>query len=294
MRAGLACFLSLAVGASACSDDNSARPQGLQCDDAGPCGSNSTGSQGGGGGGGGGGRTDAGFLDGGALINVNGTVLGVTEVPVTPSTGTVGLSAWTISSVQDPSLAAASIADGTFSLVGIPTVVLPGTGQGYYGLLATAPPGDYFGSYRTYAASATTPIVQAVSVTALQSALFMAGGATPDSALGQIIVSLRSSADSTAQGVANVVVSTGSALTFYDSSASPGQLFATDTGTGPAGFALVLNVAGSLTGTPVTLSLQSSTAGVTVSPSSVQTLVFTRAVTWLDVVTTTTGTPVTP
>lgn len=285
--------LSLALTASACSED-ATRPMGLQCDDSGPCGSNNSGSQGGGGGGGGGGGSDAGFTDGGALINVNGTVLGVTSVPVGPSTGTVPLSAWTISSVQDPSLAAASVANGTFSLAGIPTVTLTGTGQSYYGLLAAAPPGDYFGSYRAYSATATTPLIQAVTVTTLQSALFMAGGATPDSALGQIIVNLRSSADSTAQGVANVLVTSGSALTFYDSSATPGQLSVTSTGSGPAGFALILNVPGSTTGTPITLSLQSSTTGVTVSPSSVQTLAFSRTVTWVDVVATTSGTPVSP
>lgn len=275
-----------------------ARPMGLPCDDSGPCGSNSVGANSGGGGGGGsdGGvvLTDSGgggSIDSGETIVVHGTVLGASAVPVGPGTRTVPLSAWTISSVQDPSLAASSVTDGTFTLSDIPTVILAGTGQGFYGLLATSPPGDYLGSYRVYSATATEPIIHAVSQTTLRNALYMAGGAVPDSALGQVIVNVRSSADSTAQGVANILVSTGSALTFYDNATVPGQLFGSATGTGPAGFALVLNVPGALTGTPVTLRLQSSTAGVTVSPSSIETLAFSRAVTWIDVVVTTSTAP---
>ncbi len=277
MRA-LMSFVALAGLAIGCGG-SSTRPPSLPCPDGAICA---------GGGGiptGGGIGTPA--TDGGArpdvgpsTFNVAGSVSVIDQLPPTTSAVRLGVTGWTVRASDDPDPMAVTLADGTFFLSGVTPTIADG-GVNLIGVRAIAPNATSLGSYRQIRAGAGSATLDTYGSERLLEAVAAQGGA-PSPDLGHVIIQITEATDPSI-GVPLALVTAGSgSTTFYDSALTPGQL-TPSIGTGPRGFALVLNVpAGDVTnGGSVSLNVQ--VPGGTPTPANFTIRVFPNTISWTTV-----------
>ncbi len=272
-------FLALAGLAMGCGE-SSTRPPSLPCPDGAICAGGNGNVLGGGGGTtpltDGGTRPDVGPT----TFNVAGSVSVINELPPTSTAVRLGVGGWTVRASDDPDPTALTLADGTFFLSAVRPIV-DDAGVNLIGVRAIAPNATTFGSYRQVRAGAGSATLDTYGTERLLEAVAAQGGA-PSADLGHVVVQITEATDpSIGVPLALVLASSGS-TTFYDSTLTPGQL-TPSIGTGPRGFALVLNVpAGDATnGGTVNLNIQ--VPGGTPTPASVTIRVFPNTISWTTV-----------
>lgn len=261
--------------------ESSSRPPALVCPDGEVCGN--------GGGviiGGGGGTTprpDGGsVMDAGpASFSVGGAVLVLDQIPPTGTAMRVGVSGWTVRASDDPDPMTTSGVDGTFVLANVRATVMDG-GVNTIGVRAISPNRTTFGSYREVRAGAGSASLETYGSERVLEAVAAQGGA-PSADLGHVIVQVTEATDPS-RGVAGATVIAGSASTsFYDSTLIPGQLTPSVNGTGPRGFALVLNVPAGTEPSGGTVLITVQVPGATPVPATQTVRVYPNTISWTTV-----------
>lgn len=258
---------------------SSARPPSLPCPDGAIC------AAGGGTGVGTGGtpRNDGGTsLDGGgSTFNVAGTVSVIDQLPPSAAATRLPVTNWTVRAADDPDPIAVTRSDGGFTLIGV-TPMLDDAGLGFIGIRAISPARTVFGSYRQVRAGAGSASLETYGSERLLEAVAAQGGA-PSADLGQVIVQVTEATDPS-MGVRSAVVSaTSASTTFYDSELTPAQLTPSVAGTGPRGFALILNVPAGDENAGSTVTVNVQVPGGTPTPASVRLRVFPNTISWTTV-----------
>jgi len=146
---------------------------------------------------------------------------------------------------------------------------------------AIAPNASTFGAYREVRAGAASASLETYGAERLLEAVAAQGGA-PSTDLGHVIVQVTEATDPSI-GVASAQVTASSAsTTFYDSELTPGQLTPA-TGTGPRGFALILNVPAGDVNNGGSVNINVQVLGGAPTPANITLRVFPNTISWTTV-----------